>query len=242
MAKKSDLLKNKLAVGRNAKVKLPETITERYISKLDYAKYGVSKEDEEVLKEKESMLIFSRNEISKNLSIQCKVFYECQQLFSKKAGGDGTFMTWFTDLGFDKNYVYRCLNAQSLFLQFGVNEIYNTTFRMRSLILSKKDELSREELEDAFNSENPELRLKEILKSKEEIEEVELVEPTDDIDVYKNKAKELTTTVKKMKEDLFKIKEKIKELKEQYDDMKNEYSKTKTELDNTKKIIKNAKK
>ena len=241
MARKSDLLRSKLAAGRNAKVKLPETITERYISKLDYSKYGVSQEDEEILKEKESILMFSRNEISKNLSVQCKIFYECQQLFSRQAGGDGTFVAWFNDLGFDKNYVYRCLNAQSLFLQFGVDEIYNTTFRMRSLILSKKDELSKEELEDAFSSENPELRLKEILKSKEEAEEVEVIEPTDDISVYKSKARELTTTVKKIKEDLFKLKEKIKELKEEYDNMKDEYSKTKAELDNTKKIIKNSK-
>lgn len=241
MARKADLLRNKLAAGRNAKVKLPETITERYISKLDYSKYNLSKEDEEVLKEKESVLMFSRNEISKNLSVQCKIFYECQQLFSQRTSGEGTFVSWFTDLGFDKNYVYRCLNAQSLFLQFGVDEIYNTTFRMRSLISSKKDEISKEELEDAFNSENPELRLKEILKSKEEPEEIKLLDPTDDINSYKTKAKELTTNVKKMKEDLFKIKEKIKELKEEYDDIKTEYSKSKNELDTIKKIIKNSK-
>lgn len=238
MARKSDLLKNKLSAGRNAIVKLPETITERYISKLDYSKYGVSKEDEEILKEKESMLMFSRNEIIKNLSVQCRIFYECQKLFSRQAGGDGTFITWFTDLGFSKSHVYRCLNTQSLVDTYGIQDIYDATVNVRTIIFKNKENLSDTELKDVFNSPNPELRLKEILKSKEQSEEVEILEPVDELETYKIKAKELTNTVKLMKEDLFKMKEKIKELKEEYDEMRSEYSKTKTELDNAKKIIK----
>ena len=215
---KFDKLKNaseKRNSERTVDIVVPKVNTD-VISAIDYNKFNLDNETILFLKEKEAILNHSSKQISKNLAEQSKAFYEVQQMLSEKQGGDGTFTEWYTELGFSRQYVYRTINAYSMFLSYNNERIFELPVRVREELYKKKDEFDEAEVIEIISDNKPQNKLKEIEKAKTEKEEFERYKDIDsDLEKYQLELKE-------QKNLIYDKKIEIEKIKEQYDKLKNE--------------------
>ena len=206
-------------------------VQNQMVSKIDYSKYNLDEETTEFLQEREFLLTHTSKEISKNLAEQSKAFYEAQQKLSEKQGGDGTFTEWYTDLGFSRQYVYRAVNAYTMFLSYNVEKIFELPLRVREELYKKREELDDAEVIEIISDEKPQERLKKIEKAKIEQEEIEK---------YKDIETDLTryqVELKIQKGLIYDKKIELEKAKEEYDKIKRELQKLKeTEKELTIKI------
>lgn len=194
---------------------VPKVQTE-IITKVDYTKFNLDDDTILFLKEKEAILNHSSKQISKNLAEQSKAFYEAQQMLSKQQDGDGTFMVWIEDLGFSRPYVYRAINAYSMFLSYNTEKIFELPLRVREELYKKRDEFDEAEVIEIISDDKPQNKLKEIEKAKTEKEELDKYKDIDnDLEKYQIELKEQKNLIYDKKIELEKI-------KEQYDKLKNE--------------------
>ena len=190
-------------------------------SKLDYEKYNLDNETVEYLKEREYLLVHTTKEISKNLAEQSKAFYEVQQKLSQKENGEGTFTEWTAELGFSRAYVYRAINAYSMFLSYNTEKIFELPLRVREELYKKRNEFDEAEVIEIISDEKPQDKLKEIEKAKIEQEEIEKYK---DID---NDLKRYQVELKIQKGLIYDKKIELEKIKEEYDKLKRELQKLK---------------
>ena len=191
------------------------------VTKIDYAKFNLDDETVFYLKEREVILNHSSKQISKNLAEQSKAFYEAQQMLSERQGGDGTFIEWYTELGFSRQYVYRAVNAYSMFLSYNSEKIFELPVRVREELYKRKDELEEAEVIEIISDEKPQNKLKEIEKAKTEKEELEKYKDIDnDLDKYQLELKEQKNLIYDKKIELEKVKEQYDKLKKELQELK----------------------
>ena len=206
-------------------------VQNQMVSKIDYSKYNLDQETTDFLQEREFLLVHTTKEISKNLAEQSKAFYEVQQKLSQKENGDGTFTEWTSELGFSRAYVYRAINAYSMFLSYNTEKIFELPLRVREELYKKRNEFDEAEVIEIISDEKPQERLKEIEKAKVEQEEIEK---------YKDIETDLTryqVELKIQKGLIYDKKIELEKAKEEYDKIKRELQKLKeTEKELTIKI------
>lgn len=215
---KLDKLRNNAVFKSNSTV---PTI-KKYDTIIDYDKYTeLKKEDKESLIEREMILKHTSLEIKKNLAEQSKAFYEANQIFVKNKDKDGkTFKEWYTELGFEKTYVYRCLQAYQVVLQFKKEKIYELPVRARVALYKNKDILNEEDIDLVINDENPINKIKEIQLKKEKELELQSLEKNINLAEYKIKLKNCNIDIADKKSEYEKVKVMYLKLKKELNDLK----------------------
>lgn len=216
MGKLDKLKERRRQINSNEENIVVPKVQNQMISKINYSKYNLDEETTEFLLEREFLLTHTSKEISKNLAEQSKAFYEAQQKLSERQGGDGTFIEWYTDLGFSRQYVYRAINAYTMFLSYNTEKIFELSARIREELYKKRNEFDDAEIIEIISNEKPQERLKEIEKHKIEQEEFDRYK---DID---NDLKHYQLELKEQKNLIYDKKIEIEKIKEQYDKLKNE--------------------
>ena len=114
----------------------------KHQSQFDFEKFEIEDEDlkDEISKKEEEIIIVGKQLAKKTLELG-KMLFETQQLLSNY--NSGTFIAWFTYMGFEKNMVYREIKRWQLFEKYKRQEIVEASVRTIEFI-NKNDKLLNE--------------------------------------------------------------------------------------------------
>lgn len=232
MAKKFNLSKNKSFNNKSIIQDNLNTIiiNPTYESKIDYTLLEVAGEEKIQLIQCEQIISEKQKNISISLMEMSTALYNAQQILSNRENGDGTFTKWFTGLGLDKSFVYRCLDKYNLYLISNMETVMNLTVKETSLISRalKENKIEEAEVIEIINSNNI---IKAIESKTEEPKQKIVVDITEFITLDKKEQKKELKNIKisrKSKvEELARKKDDLKELKEEIENLKNEIEKIK---------------
>ena len=137
---------------------------DNYKSKFNFKEYEIT--EQKIISEltqKEEKIIKNIKLIQRHSFEFSKTLYETRELLANHK--TGAFVAWFTNLGLNKNIVYRAINKYELVLETNNRNILNLPYRVVDVI--KKSELSGKEINDIVKLEDT----KQIVKTINDIKE-----------------------------------------------------------------------
>lgn len=171
---------------------------DNYKSKFNFEEFEIA--EQEIISElthKEEKIVKNIKLIQRHSFEFSKTLYETRELLANHK--TGAFVAWFTNLGLNKNIVYRAIDKYELVLETNNRSILNLPYRVVDVI--KKSELSGKEINDIVKLEDS----KQIVKTLNDIKEnKEKNNYATTIDIENE-----ITKLKKKKDNLYK---KIKEI------------------------------
>ncbi len=180
---------------------------DNYESKFDFEEYEIT--EQKIISEltqKEEKIIKNIKLIQRHSFEFSKTLYETRELLANHK--TGAFVAWFTNLGLNKNVVYRAIDKYELVLETNNRNILNLPYRVVDVI--KKSELSGKEINDIVKLEDT----KQIVKTINDIKEnKEKNNSATTIDIENE-----ITKLKKKKDTLYKKIEEIDNLISNYED------------------------
>ena len=180
---------------------------DNYKSKFNFKEYEIT--EQKIISEltqKEEKIIKNIKLIQRHSFEFSKTLYETRELLANHK--TGAFVAWFTNLGLNKNIVYRAINKYELVLETNNRNILNLPYRVVDVI--KKSELSGKEINDIVKLEDT----KQIVKTINDIKEnKEKNNSATTIDIENE-----ITKLKKKKDTLYKKIEEIDNLISNYEE------------------------
>ena len=137
---------------------------DNYKSKFNFKEYEIT--EQKIISEltqKEEKIIKNIKLIQRHSFEFSKTLYETRELLANHK--TGAFVAWFTNLGLNKNIVYRAIDKYELVLETNNRNILNLPYRVVDVI--KKSELSGKEINDIVKLEDT----KQIVKTINDIKE-----------------------------------------------------------------------
>lgn len=137
---------------------------DNYESKFNFEEYEIT--EQKIISEltqKEEKIIKNIKLIQRHSFEFSKTLYETRELLANHK--TGAFVAWFTNLGLNKNIVYRAIDKYELVLETNNRNILNLPYRVVDVI--KKSELSGKEINDIVKLEDT----KQIVKTINDIKE-----------------------------------------------------------------------
>lgn len=207
---------------------------EEIIFNLDISELELEINEIEDLKTISKEIRFYKEETNKVLSKISESLYKAQKIFANKK--NGLFEKYLLSEGIDKSFAYRLLRRYNLFLEYKQENIFEIGIKPIDIISKFKEKLTKEQIIEIINSENPTAILRELglldKKPKDEIIDYSEFNYIDDIKekinnfekekdkkkFIRNEMKNKKDLVKELTEKLKIEKAKLKQLKE----MKNE--------------------
>ena len=180
---------------------------DNYESKFNFEEYEIT--EQKIISEltqKEEKIIKNIKLIQRHSFEFSKTLYETRELLANHK--TGAFVAWFTNLGLNKNIVYRAIDKYELVLETNNRNILNLPYRVVDVI--KKSELSGKEINDIVKLEDT----KQIVKTINDIKEnKEKNNSATTIDIENE-----ITKLKKRKDTLYKKIEEIDNLISNYEE------------------------
>ena len=180
---------------------------DNYESKFNFEEYEIT--EQKIISElthKEEKIVKNIKLIQRHSFEFSKTLYETRELLANHK--TGAFVAWFTNLGLNKNIVYRAIDKYELVLETNNRNILNLPYRVVDVI--KKSELSGKEINDIVKLEDT----KQIVKTINDIKEnKEKNNSATTIDIENE-----ITKLKKKKDTLYKKIEEIDNLISNYED------------------------
>ena len=180
---------------------------DNYESKFNFEEYEIT--EQKIISEltqKEEKIIKNIKLIQRHSFEFSKTLYETRELLANHK--TGAFVAWFTNLGLNKNIVYRAIDKYELVLETNNRNILNLPYRVVDVI--KKSELSGKEINDIVKLEDT----KQIVKTINDIKEnKEKNNSATTIDIENE-----ITKLKKKKDTLYKKIEEIDNLISNYEE------------------------
>ena len=180
---------------------------DNYKSKFNFEEYEIT--EQKIISEltqKEEKIIKNIKLIQRHSFEFSKTLYETRELLANHK--TGAFVAWFTNLGLNKNIVYRAIDKYELVLETNNRNILNLPYRVVDVI--KKSELSGKEINDIVKLEDT----KQIVKTINDIKEnKEKNNSATTIDIENE-----ITKLKKKKDTLYKKIEEIDNLISNYEE------------------------
>ena len=180
---------------------------DNYKSKFNFKEYEIT--EQKIISEltqKEEKIIKNIKLIQRHSFEFSKTLYETRELLANHK--TGAFVAWFTNLGLNKNVVYRAIDKYELVLETNNRNILNLPYRVVDVI--KKSELSGKEINDIVKLEDT----KQIVKTINDIKEnKEKNNSATTIDIENE-----ITKLKKKKDTLYKKIEEIDNLISNYEE------------------------
>lgn len=137
---------------------------DNYKSKFNFEEFEIT--EQEIISElthKEEKIVKNIKLIQRHSFEFSKTLYETRELLANHK--TGAFVAWFTNLGLNKNIVYRAIDKYELVLETNNRNILNLPYRVVDVI--KKSELSGKEINDIVKLEDT----KQIVKTINDIKE-----------------------------------------------------------------------
>jgi hypothetical protein len=180
---------------------------DNYKSKFNFEEFEIT--EQEIISElthKEEKIVKNIKLIQRHSFEFSKTLYETHELLANHK--TGAFVAWFTNLGLNKNIVYRAIDKYELVLETNNRNILNLPYRVVDVI--KKSELSGKEINDIVKLEDT----KQIVKTINDIKEnKEKNNSATTIDIENE-----ITKLKKKKDTLYKKIEEIDNLISNYEE------------------------
>ena len=173
---------------------------DNYKSKFNFKEYEIT--EQKIISEltqKEEKIIKNIKLIQRHSFEFSKTLYETRELLANHK--TGAFVAWFTNLGLNKNIVYRVINKYELVLETNNRNILNLPYRVVDVI--KKSELSGKEINDIVKLEDT----KQIVKTINDIKE--------------NKEKNSSATTIDIENEIIKLKKKKDNLYKKIEEIDN---------------------
>ena len=173
-------------------------------SKFDFAEFEIT--DRNVifdLTTKEERIVKNLTMIKRNTFEFSKTLYEAQKLLSNHK--TGVFIAWFTNLGLNKNVVYRAIDKYELVLETNNKSVLNLPYRVIDII--KKSELSNKEKNEIVKIEDSKQIIQTISDLNSKKENSEIISAKENIDIKKE--------IQKLKNKREQLYEKIQEIENQ---------------------------
>lgn len=177
---------------------------DKYNSRFDFEKFEIT--DRNIifdLTTKEERIVKNLTMIKRNTFEFSKTLYEAQKLLSNHK--TGVFIAWFTNLGLNKNVVYRAIDKYELVLETNNKSVLNLPYRVIDII--KKSELSNKEKNEIVKIEDSKQIIQTISDLNSKKENSEIISVKENIDVKKE--------IQKLKEKREKLYERIQEIDNQ---------------------------
>ncbi len=177
---------------------------DKYNSRFDFEKFEIT--DRNIifdLTNKEERIVKNLTMIKRNTFEFSKTLYEAQKLLSNHK--TGVFIAWFTNLGLNKNVVYRAIDKYELVLETNNKSVLNLPYRVIDII--KKSELSNKEKNEIVKIEDSKQIIQTISDLNSKKENSEIISVKENIDVKKE--------IQKLKEKREKLYERIQEIDNQ---------------------------
>ena len=180
---------------------------DNYKSKFNFEEFEIT--EQEIISElthKEEKIVKNIKLIQRHSFEFSKTLYETRELLANHK--TGAFVAWFTNLGLNKNIVYRAIDKYELVLETNNRNVLNLPYRVVDVI--KKSELSGKEINDIVKLEDT----KQIVKTINDIKEnKEKNNSATTIDIENE-----ITKLKKKKDTLYKKIEEIDNLISNYEE------------------------
>ena len=177
---------------------------DKYNSRFDFEKFEIT--DRNIifdLTSKEERIVKNLTMIKRNTFEFSKTLYEAQKLLSNHK--TGVFIAWFTNLGLNKNVVYRAIDKYELVLETNNKSVLNLPYRVIDII--KKSELSNKEKNEIVKIEDSKQIIQTISDLNSKKENSEIISVKENIDVKKE--------IQKLEDKRKKLYEKIQEIDNQ---------------------------
>ena len=177
---------------------------DKYNSRFDFEKFEIT--DRNIifyLTNKEERIVKNLTMIKRNTFEFSKTLYEAQKLLSNHK--TGVFIAWFTNLGLNKNVVYRAIDKYELVLETNNKSVLNLPYRVIDII--KKSELSNKEKNEIVKIEDSKQIIQTISNLNSKKENSEITSVKENIDVKKE--------IQKLEYKKEKLYEKIQEIDNQ---------------------------
>ena len=155
---------------------------DKYNSRFDFEKFEIT--DRNIifdLTNKEERIVKNLTMIKRNTFEFSKTLYEAQKLLSNHK--TGVFIAWFTNLGLNKNVVYRAIDKYELVLETNNKNVLNLPYRVIDII--KKSELSNKEKNEIVKIEDSKQIIQTISDLNSQKENSEIISAKENIDVKK---------------------------------------------------------
>ena len=155
---------------------------DKYNSRFDFEKFEIT--DRNIifdLTTKEERIVKNLTMIKRNTFEFSKTLYEAQKLLSNHK--TGVFIAWFTNLGLNKNVVYRAIDKYELVLETNNKSVLNLPYRVIDII--KKSELSNKEKNEIVKIEDSKQIIQTISDLNSQKENSEIISAKENIDVKK---------------------------------------------------------
>ena len=155
---------------------------DKYNSRFDFEKFEIT--DRNIifdLTSKEERIVKNLTMIKRNTFEFSKTLYEAQKLLSNHK--TGVFIAWFTNLGLNKNVVYRAIDKYELVLETNNKNVLNLPYRVIDII--KKSELSNKEKNEIVKIEDSKQIIQTISDLNSQKENSEIISAKENIDVKK---------------------------------------------------------
>ena len=155
---------------------------DKYNSRFDFEKFEIT--DRNIifdLTTKEERIVKNLTMIKRNTFEFSKTLYEAQKLLSNHK--TGVFIAWFTNLGLNKNVVYRAIDKYELVLETNNKSVLNLPYRVIDII--KKSELSNKEKNEIVKIEDSKQIIQTISDLNSKKENSEIISVKENIDVKK---------------------------------------------------------
>ena len=177
---------------------------DKYNSRFDFEKFEIT--DRNIifdLTNKEERIVKNLTMIKRNTFEFSKTLYEAQKLLSNHK--TGVFIAWFTNLGLNKNVVYRAIDKYELVLETNNKSVLNLPYRVIDII--KKAELSNKEKNEIVKIEDSKQIIQTISNLNSKKENSEIISVKENIDVKKE--------IQKLEDKRKKLYERIQEIDNQ---------------------------
>ena len=177
---------------------------DKYNSRFDFEKFEIT--DRNIifdLTTKEERIVKNLTMIKRNTFEFSKTLYEAQKLLSNHK--TGVFIAWFTNLGLNKNVVYRAIDKYELVLETNNKSVLNLPYRVIDII--KKAELSNKEKNEIVKIEDSKQIIQTISNLNSKKENSEIISVKENIDVKKE--------IQKLEDKRKKLYERIQEIDNQ---------------------------
>ena len=177
---------------------------DKYNSKFDFAEFEIT--DRNIifdLTTKEERIVKNLTMIKRNTFEFSKTLYEAQKLLANHK--TGVFTAWFTNLGLNKNVVYRAIDKYELVLETNNKSVLNLPYRVIDII--KKAELSNKEKNEIVKIEDSKQIIQTISNLNSKKENSEIISVKENIDVKKE--------IQKLEDKRKKLYERIQEIDNQ---------------------------
>lgn len=177
---------------------------DKYNSKFNFEEFEIT--DRNIifdLTTKEERILKNLTMIKRNTFEFSKTLYEAQKLLSNHK--TGVFIAWFTNLGLNKNVVYRAIDKYELVLETNNKNVLNLPYRVIDII--KKSELSNKEKNEIVKIEDSKQIIQTISDLNSQKESSEIISAKENIDVKKE--------IQKLEDKREKLYERIQEINNQ---------------------------